>query len=252
MGKRLHIVVPYRAREAHLRAFLQHFSAYFARDKADRHIDYRVSVVEQEPGLPFNRGALNNIGFLLGEKETDYTCFHDVDYLPVWTDYSWSELPTALVWYGAEARPLAPGRSNLVVQHNLDQFVGGAFLVPNKLFRRINGYADGYWGWGYEDLDLTRRFAAANIRWSRRKGTFSPLDHDSNGFNPDGSAKPAASANHALFDRRWAAGAEKMEDGLSTISYQILSREPLTPSPTPERPAKYERVLVSLKMQTGD
>jgi hypothetical protein len=26
--------------------------------------------------------------------EAEYTCFHDVDYLPVSADYSWAEVPT--------------------------------------------------------------------------------------------------------------------------------------------------------------
>lgn len=51
---RLHIVVPYRDREAHLRQFVPWVSAYF--DRLVPRIDYRVTIVEQEAGLPFNRG----------------------------------------------------------------------------------------------------------------------------------------------------------------------------------------------------
>jgi N-terminal region of glycosyl transferase group 7 len=69
------------ARE-HLRYFVPALRAYFARDKLDRDIPYRALTIEQEPGLPFNHGALNNIGSLIGRGGCDYTCFHDVDYLP--------------------------------------------------------------------------------------------------------------------------------------------------------------------------
>ncbi|HWE72394.1 MAG TPA: galactosyltransferase-related protein [Stellaceae bacterium] len=246
MSKRLHIVVPYRGRPEQLSAFLRHINVYFARDKADRGIDYCVSIIEQEEGLPFNRGALLDIGFLLREKTSDYTCFHDVDYLPVWADYSWAELPMALVWYGAERRPVAPGRSEIHIQHNLEHFVGGALLVPNGLFRRINGYATAYWGWGYEDIDLTHRLAAANLRWSRRKGTFTPLDHDSHGFDIQGSPTSAAVANLELYQKRWSPGAAVTEDGLSTLNYRVLAREPIQPMQTPEREAPYERIVVAL------
>ena len=81
--KKLAIIVPYRDREVHLKQFIPHLRAYFARDKMDKRIDYRVMIVEQEPGYQFNRGALKNIGFLLLESDADYTCFHGVDYLPI-------------------------------------------------------------------------------------------------------------------------------------------------------------------------
>jgi hypothetical protein len=68
--KRLNVVVPYRDREAHLNAFVPLLRAYFARDKIDRSIPYRVFIVEQESGLPFNRGALCNIGFVLGRDHS--------------------------------------------------------------------------------------------------------------------------------------------------------------------------------------
>jgi hypothetical protein len=72
--KRLNVVVPYRERQAHLKAFVPLLRAYFARDKIDHVIPYRVFIVEQENGLPFNRGAINNIGFVLGREESDYRC----------------------------------------------------------------------------------------------------------------------------------------------------------------------------------
>jgi|SRR5579862_477383 len=77
--KRLSVVVPYRAREAHLRFFVTELRNYFNRDKLDREIPYQVLIVEQNSELPFNRGALCNIGFALSRDDSDYTCFHDVD-----------------------------------------------------------------------------------------------------------------------------------------------------------------------------
>src|SRR3974390_702950 len=121
--KRLNIVVPYRSREAHLQQFVPHLRAYFSRDKSDWAIPYSVLIIEQENGLPFNRGALNNIGFVLGRDRSDYTAFHDLDYLPIWADYSCPETLTPIVWYGAEARPIVPGRPE-VVKHDMSQFFG--------------------------------------------------------------------------------------------------------------------------------
>lgn len=55
---RLTIIVPYRDRAHHLDAFLPHVRAYFARDKIDRTIPYQVLIIEQDSGLPFNRGGI--------------------------------------------------------------------------------------------------------------------------------------------------------------------------------------------------
>src|SRR6202012_4428060 len=97
----LKIVVPYRDRAAHLREFLPHIRDYL--DGSG--IAYRIVIAEQEAGLPFNRGAMKNAGFLLGGM-SGYTCFHDVDYLPLNADYGWSDEPACLALVGAEGRPV--------------------------------------------------------------------------------------------------------------------------------------------------
>ena len=241
--KRLAIVVPYRNRQQHLDQFVPHMRAYFARDKTDRTIDYRVIIVEQEQGTPFNRGALKNIGFVLTEPHTDYICFHDIDYLPIWADYSWAGVPTPIVWYGAEERPIAPGRTNCVARHNLDHFFGGAVLVPNGAFRAVNGYSNDYWGWGFEDEDFKLRFAVAGIEPGRRKGTFLPLAHDSEGFRLDATPSAIALVNQQMMQERWRAGLPA--DGLSTLKFEVIARASL-PDPLPERRAPWDMVKVRL------
>ncbi len=247
MTDRLAIVVPYRGRPGHLDQFVSHVGLYFARDKADCTIPYRVLVIEQEPGLPFNRGALKNIGFLLGREDGDYTCFHDVDYLPVWADYSWAPVPTRIVWHGAEQRPLAPGRSDRIVTHNPDTFFGAVVLAPNQTFAAVNGYSNQFWGWGCEDSDLRRRYLAAGIAVGSRRGTFIALDHDHEGYAPDGSATEIAAVNTALLEAKWAAGGQAGTDGLSCLAFDILDRRAI-PGAAPERPVPWEIVTVRLRM----
>jgi hypothetical protein len=245
MMKRLAIIVPYRDRQQHLDQFVPHMRAYFARDKLDKAIDYQVFVVEQERGLPFNRGALKNAGFLLAEAQSDYCCFHDIDYLPIWADYSFAEVPTPIVWYGAEERPIAPGRTNKVAKHNLEHFFGGALIVPNGIFRAVNGYSNDFWGWGYEDEDIRMRFAVADIATDRRKGTFLPLAHDSEGLKIDATPSPIALVNQQLMRERWTAGLPVPTDGLSGLEFDVISRARL-PDPAPERAASWELVKVRL------
>jgi hypothetical protein len=240
--KKLSIVVPYRDRPAHLQKFIGHVRAYFARDKLDKEIPYRVLIVEQEHGLPFNRGMLKNIGFLLTVEGSDYTCFHDVDYLPVWADYSWIEAPSMIIWHGAEQRPVVPGEP-LMIKHNINGLFGGVVLIPNDLFRKVNGYANGYWGWGYEDIDLKRRFTAAGIVPGRRKGTFIALNHVNEGVNNDDTPTPIAIVNKFLFNERWSKGGGTADDGLSRMAFKILKRD-IMPDAKAERWAVWERVVV--------
>jgi hypothetical protein len=247
--KRLNVVVPYRAREAHLKIFVQMVRAYFARDKIDRDIPYQALIIEQEQGLPFNRGALKNIGFALGRESSDYTCFHDVDYIPVWADYSWSEIPVAIVWYGAETRPIRLSHRDRGVRHDLDKFYGGAALMPNDLFAKANGYTNANWGWGPDDLDLKHRFGAIGIEMGRRKGTFQALDHDSEAYELDGSPSAAAQMSLKQLKDRWEDGIDTPDDGLSNLRYRVLNRRKILEGPVIERLASWEMVTVRLDMK---
>lgn len=217
---RLKIVIPYRDRAKQLSRFLPHIRDYFAAGDIPCHL----VIAEQAEGLPFNRGAMKNIGYRLGAP-SDYTCFHDVDYLPLEADYSWSDLPAGLVWAGAEAIPIKTQGLTQYIKPNMPQFFGGAVLMPNALFERVDGYSNLYWGWGYEDTDLISRFQALDIACVRRRGSFRPLHHDSEGYEADGNLNEDGKRNRALYMEKWRPDAAREKDGLSTLSFQIRSRE---------------------------
>jgi hypothetical protein len=232
LPQRLNIVVPYRNREAHLAQFIPHVADYMARVHPD--LSYRVTVAEQDQdGLPFNRGALKNIGFLLGEADSDYVCLHDVDYLPEDADYRYADDPTAILWHGAEARPIAPDISDRVIRNDLESTFGGALLVPNRIMRRIDGYSNLYWGWGFEDFDFSLRIRARNIATGRRRGSFTPLDHDNEGFNLDATPSPIAVVNRGVFQKAWSTGKIPAGDGLSGLNFEVLERKIIHHDPRP-------------------
>jgi hypothetical protein len=242
---RLSIVVPYRDRAAHLARFLPHLTAYFQRDKLDKDIPYRITVVEQAAGKVFNAGRLRNVGFLLTEADCDYVCFHDVDYLPIWADYRMPDRPTRIVWYGADRVPVEEG-SRAKVKHRYRSFFGAVVLLPAADFRRANGYGNDYWGWGYQDSDLRQRCVAEGLEIGLRDGTFEVLPHRSRGFLVGGGPTEENRRNRLLFTARRAVAKTlrlHRSDGLSTIGYKILERGPIL---DPEgRPfPKTERVLV--------
>jgi hypothetical protein len=241
-GKRLGIVVPYRDRQEHLAAFLPHVNAYFARDKADKHTPVRILVVEQPAGLPFNRGLMMNIGFQLLKDEIDYVCFHDVDYLPIWTDYSCPDQPTMLVGYGLEPRPF----QHRFIEEPTNYF-STVVLLQNEHVERANGYSNGYWGWGHEDIDFKHRLEAVGLTCEYRWGTFSALDHDrrdGNTFDAKGRVvrSPVSQRNWEIFCRAWEQP-RWQGDGLSSLSFTALKREPIDISKK-ERDMAIERVLV--------
>jgi hypothetical protein len=246
MRPRLSIVVPYRDRAEHLAALLPHLVDYFARAPGHQDIPYSVTVVEQAPGLPFSRGITRNVGYLLSRARADYVCFHDVDYLPIEADYSCPEQPTCTVWYGAELRPIRPGRSNLAVRHELGNFFGGVVLMTNAQFEAANGYSTRYWGWGLQDLDLARRLESRGFRILRKKGRFRPLDHDHEGFTETGELVTLSQRNKDLYDGRWVLKRlpdETGVEGLNTTAFEILERGPIRPELTQGR-NHLERALV--------
>ena len=144
---KLGIIVPYRKRPGHLRKFRESIKSYLKGQ------DYELIVVEQADELPFNRGKLLNIGFEYAvRKQCDYVVFHDVDMLPIDVDYSYSDVPIHL----------ANGFTNSD-REIFDTYFGGVTLFPIDLFKKVNGYSNEYWGWGFEDDDLLMRLTEQHI-----------------------------------------------------------------------------------------
>ena len=78
--QRVAIIVCHRNRETHLRLFLDYLHPFLQ----EQLLDYVIFVVHQHDRLPFNRGALFNIGFIEAQKHYSFDCFifHDVDLIP--------------------------------------------------------------------------------------------------------------------------------------------------------------------------
>lgn len=132
------IIIPFRNRWEQLETFYKHTIPYLG----GTGIQYRIITVEQDDAKEFNRGMLCNIGFKEAVKlHCDYVVFHDVDMLPIDVDYSYSDTPIHLA---SDQLPF-------------DTYFGGITLFPVESFKKINGFSNQYWGWGFEDDDLRRR-----------------------------------------------------------------------------------------------
>ena len=150
---KLGVIVPYRDRPIQLRSFKDSITQYLNKNK----IKYELIVIDQLDRKDFNRGKLLNIGFKKAlELKCDYVVFHDVDMLPIFADYSYSKVPVHLIDY----LEVPEGTSRTL---NYDYF-GGVTIFPCNLFTQINGYSNGYKGWGFEDDDLLLRCKENHIR----------------------------------------------------------------------------------------
>ena len=150
--KKLAIIVPYRDRRSQLNTFKEYIDEYLT----SRSIEYVLIISEQDEDRSFNRGLLLNWGFRKAEElECDYVVFHDIDMLPIDADYSYSDKPVHLI-------------SELDTPDNVTRtlfydYFGGVTLFPVDIFKKINGYSNDYWGWGFEDDDLFLRCRENNI-----------------------------------------------------------------------------------------
>lgn len=140
------VVIPYRGRKMHLDCVLARF----------QHLN--VVVVEQCDALPFNRGALLNIGYCKARAEgAQRVLMHDCDLVPDDTLLRMylEPWPMPVVHFGARFR-----RYN-----NSKNYFGG---VHGFCAGDFPGYPNHFWGWGGEDDALRTRVNLRNTTYARR------------------------------------------------------------------------------------
>jgi hypothetical protein len=212
--KKLSLIIPYRDRNHHLNEFLNIVPSVLN----SQNIDYKITIVEQEDGKLFNKGILNNIGFLQ-TSECDYFCFHDVDMMPISADYGYSD-------DGSQQYGIAIHLAKLVEQFEykeLANYFGGVLLLDKMAFKLINGYSINYWGWGLEDDDFYRRcFSNNRVVIIHREGVFRSLKHAHN-YNENLYYK-----NFDVYKKN----INQDSDGLAQTKYKIVSKRKLNEKTT--------------------
>lgn len=196
MEKKLTIVVPYRDRESHLFIFSKEIPKFLNKQNFD------IIIVEQLDNKPFNRGKLLNIGFDFNKNCSDYFCFHDIDMIPIESDYTYPDKPyhmaTNVEQFGGGSHPL---------------YYGGVNIFNKEDFIKINGYSNDFWGWGGEDDDLLNRVKHYGYDLYRRKGVYKSLNHNFNGPNHE---------NYKNNVKKLTEKYDYLLDGLTTLKYELV------------------------------
>jgi len=175
---RVAIIVPYRDREPHLRAFLLNIHRFLQRQQ----IMYGVYIVEQAGNTPFNRAMLMNVGAAEALKQHDYQCFifHDVDLLP--------EDDRNLYTCPIQPRHMSVSIDSFLYRLPYDDIFGGVSAMTVDQFQAVNGFSNMFWGWGGEDDDMANRLRVKKLfisRYPANIARYKMLKHTKDKANPE-------------------------------------------------------------------
>jgi hypothetical protein len=204
----MNFIIPYRNRKEHLDEFIKRFT--------EMNIDAHFYIIHQMNPGEFNRGAINNIGFLEVSKMNPdgLFIFHDVDTYPTY----WGSIP-----YETKK-----GEINRPVHNSSPENLGLICCCYKEEFEKTNGFAN-YWGWGAEDAALYYRakkhgipIREGNIHYTDRKYVINHEHYrnvEKQHFNCDKNGK--------LLQKEKDTG--DSSNGLSSIQYEMLSSCELAP-----------------------
>lgn len=176
-GDGLCIIIPFRdkpndifsqgkGRTQNLREWKQYMCTFLPKVGHSKSV---VRIIEQTQDLPFNKGALFNIGAIL-EMDADCFIFHDVDHIPERTSntYTCQDDPVHMV--------TRTSQFGYKVVHQGS--VGGALSMKRSFFKKINGYSTMFWGWGGEDDNMRLRIGPHLHKLDATVGVYKALDHE--------------------------------------------------------------------------
>jgi hypothetical protein len=157
---------------------------------------FRIAVIEQVEGRPFNRGRLLNIGAI--EFPSLYYIMHDVDMLPLFDHYDTSPFAEVVQFV----------KSNI----QLADYLGGVTMFTYSMFCSIGGYHNDYFHRA-EDNEMMFNLKRFKIPVLNDFKTFNTLSHD----------RPQAEFDIELWQKAQQKRSEQNQ--LAHCVYQVKGRE---------------------------
>lgn len=203
---RVAIIVPYRDREEHLKAFLFNIHRFLQRQQSE----YGIFVVEQSGKGPFNRAMLMNVGAAEALNQYTYQCFifHDVDLMP--------EDDRNLYTCPIQPRHMSVSIDKFQYRLPYDEIFGGVSAMTVDQFRLVNGFSNLFWGWGGEDDDMANRLRLKKLfisRYPANIARYKMLKHGAEKANPE------------RFKYLYSGAKRISKDGYNSLKYRKISLE---------------------------
>ena len=209
------IVIPYRDRsedlEIYIRTVVPLLREYLP--------SFKVVIVEQERGKPFNRGRLLNIGFTEYKDSARFFITQDVDTCPI--EDCIKTLYTNTFY------------DVLRIFNGHDRSLGGITKLSRDAVFAMNGFPNHIWGWGIEDRAMFYRGKIANVHMSpnlSNRRNFMILPHTPNIETYIGDKKVISDLEDEIF---YCTDEERkrvhiLASGLNTMEYTIIERMAIT------------------------
>nr|XP_006643462.1 PREDICTED: beta-1,4-galactosyltransferase 3-like isoform X1 [Lepisosteus oculatus] len=208
------VIIPYRNRQAHLRALLYHIHPFLQRQQ----LHYGIYIVHQAGNATFNRAKLLNVGVKEALRDEEWQCLflHDVDLLPE-NDHN------LYVCDRKSPKHVSVAMDKFRYRLPYPQYFGGVSAVTPDQYLKMNGFPNQYWGWGGEDDDIAARVRLSGmkiIRPSVSVGHYKMIKHRGDKGNEE---------NPRRFDLLMRTRRNWNSDGVNSLTYELLSKklEPL-------------------------
>ena len=202
--------------------------------------NYKIYIIEQTDGDPFNIGKLKNIGFDFARSQTQYDhyIFTDIDMIPdtklmkYYLTQPPKNSPISLAMDGTRYHSRTEFIRNR--NKNVKPFIGGSCSFTEEQFSTINGYPNNIYGWGGEDDELSYRMNMKGFSIGYpREGSIIDLEE----FNDRLISNPKEKVQQHLKDdekeqMRWEKNNTCFtlgnENGVNNLFYTVLSTQQIS------------------------
>jgi len=147
-------LVPHRDRYYVTPETINKIKKFLIKHQSD--LEYNIFILNQEDNNLFNRGQLLNAGINLLDDSYSHFVPHDADIFPVLADFK---------------------KPNKTLFRVTDKNWSLSVVLTEDA-KKVNGFPNNYWGWGYEDNEFENRFWFLEIPYEYRDFLYDEVSHE--------------------------------------------------------------------------